>query len=182
MEPFSLGSVAYERMSIGHLITFEQCIFSVINQDFKGVESLKKIDCTRYTPLLYIRIDDTLYDLLRGEARLLRKKEYEEAEKRKIKEKLEEKRRKERLKKEVLKELEEEEQNDERKRNYRPYIPKSVVDEVWRRDNGRCVYCGEQKDLHLDHIIPLSKGGASIAENLQILCSKCNLEQSDNIG
>lgn len=175
MDSFSLGQASFESKSLSYLIPFDRCVFSAINQELEGFEFYTKFDYTRYTPLLYIRLDDKLFDSLVDKASVLRKKEQEEREKNIIREKLEKKRMKERLKKEVLKELEEEEQNDERKRNYRPYIPKSVVDEVWRRDNGRCVYCGEQKDLHLDHIIPLSKGGASIAENLQILCQKCNL-------
>ena len=32
---------------------------------------------------------------------------------------------------------------------------------------------------HLDHIIPLSKGGPHLLSNVQTLCRKCNLEKSD---
>lgn len=64
----------------------------------------------------------------------------------------------------------------------RPQIPREVVDAVYRRDGGRCVYCGATENLHLDHIIPFSRGGATSVENLQLLCQKCNLEKSNKIG
>ena len=66
--------------------------------------------------------------------------------------------------------------------NKRPPIPREVVDAVWRRDKGQCVYCGSKENLQLDHIIPFSKGGATTFENLQLLCQKCNLKKSNNIG
>lgn len=66
--------------------------------------------------------------------------------------------------------------------NKRPSIPREVVDTVWNRDAGKCVYCGSTENLHLDHIIPFSKGGATNVENLQLLCQKCNLEKSNKIG
>lgn len=66
--------------------------------------------------------------------------------------------------------------------NKRPPIPKDVVDTVWNRDEGKCVYCGSSENLHLDHIIPFSKGGDTSVENLQLLCQKCNLEKSNKIG
>jgi hypothetical protein len=64
----------------------------------------------------------------------------------------------------------------------RGYIPKKVVDAVYSRDGGVCVYCGSVEKLQLDHIIPHSKGGADTLENLQLLCQKCNLEKSNAIG
>jgi 5-methylcytosine-specific restriction endonuclease McrA len=63
----------------------------------------------------------------------------------------------------------------------RRHIPHSVVSEVYRRDGARCVICGSTENLQLDHIIPFSKGGADTAENLQVLCQKCNLEKSNKI-
>ena len=64
----------------------------------------------------------------------------------------------------------------------RPPIPREVVDAVYKRDGGRCVYCGSTENLQIDHIIPFSKGGDTCVENLQLLCRKCNLEKSNKIG
>ncbi len=61
------------------------------------------------------------------------------------------------------------------------YIPADVRSEVWYRDGGKCVICGATEYLEFDHNIPLSKGGATSVENLQILCRKCNSEKSDSI-
>ena len=63
----------------------------------------------------------------------------------------------------------------------RPPIPQSVKRAVWRRDGGRCVYCGSNQKLQFDHIIPYSGGGADTAENLQILCQRCNLRKGARI-
>lgn len=63
----------------------------------------------------------------------------------------------------------------------RRHIPHSVVSEVYHRDGARCVICGSTENLQLDHIIPFSKGGSDTAENLQILCQKCNLKKSNKI-
>ena len=61
-------------------------------------------------------------------------------------------------------------------------IPTAVKLEVWKRDKGRCVECGSTDNLHFDHIIPYSKGGSSlVAENIQLLCARHNLEKHDRI-
>lgn len=63
----------------------------------------------------------------------------------------------------------------------RDRIPKTVQQEVWRRDQGRCVECGSQDRLEFDHIIPWSKGGASTARNIQLLCESCNRRKNNRI-
>jgi len=69
-----------------------------------------------------------------------------------------------------------------RKKKSREHIPSEVQIKVWKRDNGKCVLCGSTENLHFDHIIPVSKGGSNSVDNIQILCSKCNLKKSDKIG
>lgn len=60
-------------------------------------------------------------------------------------------------------------------------IPEAVRSEVWRRDKGQCVKCGSKENLQFDHIIPVSKGGATTVRNLQLLCKQHNLEKGAQI-
>jgi len=56
---------------------------------------------------------------------------------------------------------------------------------VMRQDGFKCKICGRSPAtdpkiiLHVDHIIPWSKGGETVPENLQTLCSKCNIGKSN---
>jgi len=64
----------------------------------------------------------------------------------------------------------------------RRVIPTSVKLAVWRRDGGKCIVCGATEDLHFDHDLPYSKGGASITEdNVQLMCARHNLEKGAKI-
>lgn len=64
-------------------------------------------------------------------------------------------------------------------------ISDSLRYDVLRRDNFKCVICGasanEGTRLHVDHIVPISKGGKSIASNLRTLCERCNVGKLDKI-
>lgn len=57
---------------------------------------------------------------------------------------------------------------------------------ILKRDNFKCRACGAspaknpEVELHIDHIVPWSKGGETTPENLQTLCSKCNIGKSDS--
>ncbi|MCH8108271.1 MAG: HNH endonuclease [Chloroflexi bacterium] len=64
----------------------------------------------------------------------------------------------------------------------RRIIPTEIKLEVWKRDRAKCVICGASDELHFDHIVPYSKGGTSlVAENIQILCARHNIEKRDQI-
>ncbi len=53
---------------------------------------------------------------------------------------------------------------------------------IYQRDHYRCQKCGRRtNDLEVDHIIPISKGGKSVYENLQTLCHRCNVRKGAKI-
>ncbi len=64
-------------------------------------------------------------------------------------------------------------------------VPKSVQRKISRRalfarDNWRCQYCGtEAGKLTLDHVVPRSRGGESIWENVVASCAPCNLRKGN---
>lgn len=70
--------------------------------------------------------------------------------------------------------------------SYSRNIPMSMRVRVLDRDNFRCVFCGRSPatdigiKLHIDHVVPFSKGGKTTIENLQTLCQECNLGKSNN--
>lgn len=74
----------------------------------------------------------------------------------------------------------EDDQDTETKRSR--IIPTTIKLKVWQRDKGKCVMCGADDELHFDHVVPYSKGGTSLkAENVQLLCTRHNLEKSAKI-
>ena len=59
-------------------------------------------------------------------------------------------------------------------RRPRPQV-KLNKQEIFRRDNHTCQYCGKNGDLlTLDHVIPRSLGGSHTWENLVAACRRCN--------
>jgi len=52
---------------------------------------------------------------------------------------------------------------------------------IYKRDDHECQYCGSDKDLTLDHVIPRSKGGRETWENLVACCTKCNLKKGNKL-
>lgn len=58
---------------------------------------------------------------------------------------------------------------------------------IKKRDNFTCCSCGNSIHiepnllLEIDHIIPVSKGGCTVEDNLQTLCWKCNRSKSNKM-
>lgn len=50
---------------------------------------------------------------------------------------------------------------------------------LFRRDGGECQYCGSQRHLTIDHVIPRSKGGKTSWTNLVTACNRCNVNKGD---
>jgi len=63
----------------------------------------------------------------------------------------------------------------------RASIPEVLRNKIFERDSFQCVKCGSTTDLQLDHIIPFSRGGRTIEDNLQTLCMKCNIQKGTNV-
>lgn len=66
-------------------------------------------------------------------------------------------------------------------------IPVGLRYDVLRRDSFKCVICGASPatdplcKLHVDHIVPFSRGGRTDEGNLRTLCSHCNLGKRDKV-
>ena len=67
----------------------------------------------------------------------------------------------------------------------RAELSDSLRYDILKRDNFKCVICGADAKsgarLHVDHIIPVSKGGKSVPSNLRTLCERCNVGKSAKI-
>ena len=56
---------------------------------------------------------------------------------------------------------------------------------VIKRDGFKCVVCGASPattlglELNIDHVVPWSKGGETVEDNLQTLCQNCNQGKSN---
>lgn len=51
---------------------------------------------------------------------------------------------------------------------------------IFKRDNFECQYCGTKRDLTIDHVVPRAKGGRDTWTNLVTACKKCNAKKGDN--
>jgi 5-methylcytosine-specific restriction endonuclease McrA len=53
---------------------------------------------------------------------------------------------------------------------------------LFARDEWSCVYCGTSGGrLTLDHVVPRSRGGDSVWENVVTACAPCNLRKGDRL-
>jgi len=61
-------------------------------------------------------------------------------------------------------------------------IKMSTTQREWERERDSrkiCIYCGSIENIQTEHIIPKSKGGPNIPDNLIDSCQRCNLKKSN---
>lgn len=60
------------------------------------------------------------------------------------------------------------------------------IKRMYDEQEGQCAYCGIRlyldipKDVHVDHIIPLTKGGTNYPDNLALSCAECNQSKNNH--
>jgi 5-methylcytosine-specific restriction endonuclease McrA len=54
------------------------------------------------------------------------------------------------------------------------------VRERFRQFDNRCAYCGCTGDLHIEHVVPISKGGTHAMGNIIPACKDCNFSKRDH--
>ena len=52
---------------------------------------------------------------------------------------------------------------------------------VFARDRHRCQYCGSDRHLTVDHVVPRSKGGGDTWDNVVTSCAACNRKKGDRL-
>ena len=52
---------------------------------------------------------------------------------------------------------------------------------IYQRDDHTCQYCGSQKRLTIDHVVPKSRGGQDTWENMVVACSSCNIKKGSTL-
>jgi len=63
-------------------------------------------------------------------------------------------------------------------------LPPGLRFRILKRDNFSCRYCGRRPPevvLHIDHLVPVSRGGTNEPGNLITACSLCNLGKADKV-
>lgn len=61
-------------------------------------------------------------------------------------------------------------------------ITTKAIEDLFLKQGGRCKKCScLLKKYHIDHIIPISKGGKHSIKNIQLLCPMCNMKKHDKI-
>jgi 5-methylcytosine-specific restriction endonuclease McrA len=63
---------------------------------------------------------------------------------------------------------------------YRAKVPFSKKN-IMIRDRFKCQYCGATKELTIDHVIPVSRGGKTSFENCVAACKECNGKKGNKL-
>lgn len=48
---------------------------------------------------------------------------------------------------------------------------------IYKRDSGKCKYCGAKDNIVFDHVVSYYRGGTNTVDNMQLLCRTCNMEK-----
>lgn len=58
-------------------------------------------------------------------------------------------------------------------------LTRGIRKRLFAAQGGKCIYCSADlgRSAHLDHVIPLAKGGEHSDDNVQLLCPPCNLSK-----
>lgn len=59
-------------------------------------------------------------------------------------------------------------------------ISKEIRQLVYNKCNGHCAYCGcelEYKDMQVDHVLAVGRGGSNDIDNLLPACRQCNYDK-----
>jgi hypothetical protein len=70
----------------------------------------------------------------------------------------------------------------DRSRRFERGVPLLTNRTLFQRDRNLCLYCGQQYPLSYltrDHVVPASRGGASVWENCVTACRTCNQRKDD---
>jgi 5-methylcytosine-specific restriction endonuclease McrA len=60
-------------------------------------------------------------------------------------------------------------------KNRVPYSKRNIM----IRDKNMCCYCGSNRNLTIDHVIPLSRGGKTSFDNCVTACFRCNNKKNN---
>ena len=66
----------------------------------------------------------------------------------------------------------------QKRKKLKPKERRRVLEQL----GNKCSYCGKlckQNDIHLDHVIPISRGGGADRDNLAAACCMCNITKYD---
>lgn len=62
------------------------------------------------------------------------------------------------------------------------HLSNTIRRRIYSRDGRVCRSCGATHGLSIDHIVPVSRGGNSTDDNLQVLCLGCNVQKGASLG
>lgn len=71
-----------------------------------------------------------------------------------------------------------------RKREAGGELSSDIRETLWKVQRGLCNMCGTDLStvvVHIDHIMPVSRGGTNVDSNVQLLCKSCNSRKGNRL-